>query len=136
MRKNTYEMIPINKPIENDKLLENVVIYLYSRLKECQIETNVEGNTYTILASPKLRFSKKTSKTVYLTLQMIIHKDSCSVHFSTSKVKPNMNFAIAVCMAPISLPVSGVMLGSGLLRLWNHKIFQDDVIKYIRTYVS
>lgn len=62
-----YEIIPIKKEIDGKDLLDNVVIYLYSRLKECQIETNTNGNTYTILVSPVS--GKKESKINYITLQ-------------------------------------------------------------------
>ena len=39
MGKKTYEMIPVKKPIEKEALLNNISMYLYSRLENCQIGT-------------------------------------------------------------------------------------------------
>lgn len=128
-----YEMIPIKKEIDGKSLLDNVVIYLYSRLKECQIETNIQGSTYTILVSP---VNKKGSKINYIIVEMIVHKDSCAVYFKSSKARPIFNMTFALVAAPFALPASGLFMGSGLLRLWNHNEFKKDVIKYISTYVS
>lgn len=132
-----YEIIPIRRQIEGEKLLDDVIIYLYSRLKECQIEKNINGNTYTILVST---ISKgKENKKAYITVELIVHSDSCAVYFSSSKARPifNMSFAIATVVAvPTALPASGLLMGSGLLRLWNHKQFKKGVIKYIQMYVS
>lgn len=129
-----YEIIPIKKEIDGKDLLDNVVIYLYSRLKECQIETNINGSTYTILVSPVS--GKKESKVNYITVEMIIHEDSCAVYFKSSKARPIFNMTFALATAPFALPASGLLMGSGLLRLWNHNEFKKDVIKYISTYVS
>lgn len=134
MSEKKYEIIPIRKSIDGKELLDNVVVYLYSRLKECQIETNINGNTYTILVTPTSK--KKQSKTIYITVEMIIHKDSCAVYFRSSKARPAFNFAFAIAAAPVALPASGLLMGMGLLRLWNHSEFKKDVIKYIRAYVS
>lgn len=134
MNKKTYEIIPVKKEINGEQLLNDVVIYLYSRLKECQIEKNINGNTYTILVSPVSK--KKRSKTVYITVEMIVHNDSCAIYFNSSKARPIFNMTFALVAAPFALPASGLLMGSGLLRLWNHKEFKKDVIKYISTYVS
>ena len=134
MKKNTYEMIPITKPVNGKKLLDNVVIYLYSRLKECQIETNIRGNIYTILAYAS-RGNKKRGLG-YITIEMIIHDDSCAVRFQSSKHKPIFNFVFAVAAAPVALPVSAILTGTGLLNLSSHHEFKKDVIKYIKTYVN
>ena len=134
MSKKTYEIIPLNKNIDGKQLLENVVIYLYSRLKECQIETNVSDNTYTILVSTSARIIE--IKSVYITVEIILHKDSCAVYFNSSKARPMFNFALALAAAPVALPASGLLMGSSLLRLWNHSEFKKDVINYIRAYVS
>lgn len=134
MSKKTYEIIPLNKNIDGKQLLENVVIYMYSRLKECQIETNVSDDTYTILVSTSAKI--KEIKSIYITVEIILNKESCAVYFNSSKARPMFNFALAIATAPIALPASGLLAGSGLLRLWNHNEFKKDVIKYIRTYVS
>lgn len=134
MSKKTYEIIPLNKNIDGKQLMENVGIYMYSRLKECQIETNVSDNTYTILVSTSARI--KEIKSVYITVEMILHKESCAVYFNSSKARPMFNFALALAAAPVALPASGLLMGSSLLRLWNHSEFKKDVINYIRAYVS
>ncbi|MGN0431948.1 MAG: hypothetical protein ACI4EQ_06280 [Lachnospiraceae bacterium] len=134
MSKKTYEMIQITKPIDGKELLDNVVIYLYSRLKECQIETNIRDNIYTILASAS-RGDRK-SRLAYVTIEMIIHDDSCAVRFQSSKHRPIFNFVFAIAAAPIALPASIILTGTGLLHLSSHQEFKKDVIRYIETYVN
>lgn len=133
MNKKNYRIIPITKPIDGKELLDNVVIYLYSRLKECQIETNINENIYTILVSSTSK--RKQGKLAYITIEIILHSDSCSVSFTSSKDRPRFNFALAIVAIPVSSLLSGMLAGTGLLRLWNLHAFKKDVIKYIETYV-
>lgn len=132
MGKKTYEIIPINKNVEEKLLIDNIIVYLYSRLNECQIETNINGNIYTILVSS---ISQK-SKHIYIVLELVVHSDSCAVYINLSKVRPIFNLVFAVVAAPIALPASSLFMGSGILKLWNYNQFKKEIIKYIRTYVS
>lgn len=134
MSKKTYEMIPITKPVNGKELLDNVVIYLYSRLRECQIETNANENIYTILVSSTS--GRKQNKLTYITIEIILHSDSCAVSFASSKNRPRLNIALAIVAVPVSSLLSGMLAGTGLLRLWNHHAFKKDVIKYIETYTK
>lgn len=135
MSKKNYEMIPVKKPVDGKELLDNIVIYLYSRLsKNWQIETNISENTHTILVSSTS--DRKVDQGVYITVEYILHSDSCVVSFASSKRRPVFEFALAVVAAPIALPASGIYAGFGLLGLWNHYKFKKDVIRYIETYVN
>lgn len=124
----------MTKSIDGKALLDNVVIYLYSRLKKCQIETNINENVYTILVSPASK--RKQDKLAYITTEIILYNDYCAIGFASSKHRPTFNIAFAIASAPIALPVSGILAGTGLLQLWNHHAFKKDVIKYIETYVN
>lgn len=69
-------------------------------------------------------------------IKIILHNDSCAVRVTTTKHRPIFKIALAVATAPVSLPVTGVLAGSGLLHLGGHASFKKDIIKYIKTYVN
>ena len=137
MSKKMYEVIPVTKPIDKEKLVNDVSIYLYSRLVNCKIETNVNNSTCTILVSPKPRKNKKVVANIqFIVVEMIVHDDSCAVNISSSKARPIFNVALAAVMAPVALPVSGLLTGTAAYRLWYASGLKKDLVKYISAYVS
>lgn len=137
MSKKTYEIIPVKKPIEKEALLNNISMYLYSRLENCQIESNVSDNTCILLVSPKPRKHKKiVTNLQYIVVEMIVHDDTCAVNIRCSKARPVFNVTLAAVMAPVALPVSGLLTGTAAIRLLFESGLKKELIKYISAYVS
>ena len=137
MGEKKYVAIPVKKPVEKEKLVNDVSIYLYSRMENCQIETNINNSTCTILVSPKPRKHKKVVTDIkFIVVEMIIHDDSCAINVQSSKARPIFNFALAAVVAPVALPVTGWLTGTAAIRLWHTSSLKKDLIKYITAYVS
>lgn len=135
MDKNKYEIIQLEKEVDADKLFEDVILFVISHLNDCQVEKKIVGNSYTAIFYLKKKNGQKI-EVPCITLEMIIQKNLCGVYFKYSKARPALNTAIAIASAPISLPVSGVLLGTAGLRLWHGSNIKNDVMRYIKAYAS
>lgn len=134
MGKNTYEIIPVSKPVDRDELVRIVTSYILAHLKKCEVETGQEGDEYTILIGVS-----KNKKKSFITLKILFSENSCAVKFESSSARPVANVALAAVTAA-AMPAMWVSYG-GLLATAGYRVvymknLKKDVLRLIRAYVS
>jgi hypothetical protein len=137
MSKDLYEVIRVKKPIDGSDLVKAVVSYITSRTRPCPIETDVEGNTYTILIAPPKKSAKNSEqKKGAIVIQLILQNDTCSVSYKYSNARSVADTVVAAAMVPLYLPAAGIIMGATGIKMLKRNNFKKEIINFIRTYVS